>query len=157
MNPYCMFDLCRPRQRLGPRHAFPVTRSRTGDDLPGVGRGNMSDQEDTQIARHANLIAVAQPVAMIAALFAPKPAPRVARPSSATRTSLATSLATSLFSCVTSWKPTTSSLSGFSRPRTLIPTTCRPLTLFRLCSRLLYLTCPKQWPLTQTPLARILP
>ena len=38
MNPYCMFDLCRPRQmRLDPRCAFPVTRSGAGVDLPGVG------------------------------------------------------------------------------------------------------------------------
>jgi hypothetical protein len=42
MNPYCMFDLCRPRRtRLGPRSAFPVTCSGAGVDLPGVGHGDL--------------------------------------------------------------------------------------------------------------------
>ena len=54
MNPYCIFDL--RRHQWQPRHcqsnqgcrAFPVTRSGADVDLPGVGRGDMSDQEDTQ-------------------------------------------------------------------------------------------------------------
>ncbi len=33
------------------------------------------------------------------------------------------------------------SLSEFSRPRTFLPTTCRTLLLFKLCSRMLHLTC----------------
>jgi hypothetical protein len=56
MNPYCIFDLCRPRRhRQGNqgRRAFPVTRSGVGVDLSGVGRGDMSDQEDTQAAQTA--------------------------------------------------------------------------------------------------------
>jgi len=59
MNPYCMFDPCRPRQHLGPRRAFPVTHSGAVVDLPGVGRRDMSEresclltlQEDTQTAQ----------------------------------------------------------------------------------------------------------
>ena len=97
------------------------------------------------------------PDAMIAALFAPSPAPRVARPSSVARTFQATDLATSLLSCVTSWKPTTSSLSGFSRPTTFLPTTCRMVMLLTLCSRLIYLTCLNQLPLTPTHLVRTIP
>ncbi len=298
MNPYCMFDLCRPRQSLGPRRAFPVTRRGSRVDLSGIGpaaqtcltrkillplklpvvapvlaeltivvttivdilgtgailfRLTIPDGLDAPSRRTkiflvtssasfcssaynsggyssvANLAVLSslswsslsmmlknapgwtrteriatrlktssitalkysgplslmpskcsntasQPLcaqkvwealltafpldhkSMQTALLARElvPAPRVARPSSSTRTSCPTGLATSLLSCVTSWKPTTSSLSGFSRPRTFLPTTCSTLTLFRLCSRLLYLTCLKQLSLTQTPLARIL-
>ena len=57
VNPYHMFDLCRPqqaRQRQGNpgRRAFPVTRNGAGLDLPGSGRGrsDMSDPEDTSQA-----------------------------------------------------------------------------------------------------------
>jgi hypothetical protein len=107
--------------------------------------------------RHATLIAMAQPVAMLAVLFAPRPAPQLARPPCAARTSQATALATSLLSCVTSWKPTTSSLSEFSGPATFLLTTCRMVMLLMLCSRLLYLSCLKQLPLTPTHLVRTLP
>jgi len=59
MNPYCIFDLHRPHRQ--PRHhqgnqgrsAFPVTRTGAGVDLPGVGRRDMSDQEDTPTAQAA--------------------------------------------------------------------------------------------------------
>jgi len=55
MNPYCIPDLRRPRHHKGNqgRLAFPVTRSGTGVDLPGVGRRDMSDQEDTPTAQAA--------------------------------------------------------------------------------------------------------
>ena len=50
--------LRRPTRRPGPfardaRRAFPVTRSGAGVDLPGVGRRDMSDQEDTSTAQAA--------------------------------------------------------------------------------------------------------
>ena len=54
-------------------------------------------------------------------------------------------------------KPTTSSLSEFSRTATFLLTTCRMVMLLMLCSRLLYLSCLKQWPLTPTHLVRTLP
>ena len=55
MNPYCILDLRRPRHRRDNqgRNAFPVTRSGVGVDLPGVGRRDMSDQEDTPTAQAA--------------------------------------------------------------------------------------------------------
>ncbi len=54
---YGTSDLCRPqrdRNRQDPRHAFTVTRSDAGVDLPGFGRGrsDMShDEDDGQTAR----------------------------------------------------------------------------------------------------------
>jgi len=52
VNPYCTFDLCRPRGLSHPpsascdRSSFALTRSGNNIDLPGFGRGhsNMSDQ-----------------------------------------------------------------------------------------------------------------
>ena len=53
-EPLLHFGLCRPRRRQGNHNqdhrAFPVTRSGAGVDLPGVGRRDMSDQEDTSTA-----------------------------------------------------------------------------------------------------------
>ncbi len=50
VNTYRMFDLCRPRHRLGNRgsRAFTVTRSGAGIDLPGFehSSSDMSDHED---------------------------------------------------------------------------------------------------------------
>jgi hypothetical protein len=50
VNTYHMFDLCRPRHRLGNRgcRAFTITRSGACIDLPGFGHGrnDMSDHED---------------------------------------------------------------------------------------------------------------
>ncbi len=106
--------------------------------------------------RHATLIAMAQPVVMLAVLFAPRPAPQLARPLRTARTFQATALATSLLSCVTSWKLTTSSLSVFSRAATFLLTTCRMVILLMLCSRLLSPSCLKQLPLTPTHLVRTL-
>jgi hypothetical protein len=53
MNPYSIPDLLCPRHRNRNqgRRAFPDTRSGAGVDLPGVGRTDMSDQEDTSIAQ----------------------------------------------------------------------------------------------------------
>ena len=60
MNPYCMFDLCRPRwtrhlQGNQGRCTFLVTRNGAGIDLPGFERDrtDMSDQEDTPAAQTA--------------------------------------------------------------------------------------------------------
>jgi len=49
-------------------------------------------------------------------------------------------------------KPTTSSLSEFSRTATFLLTTCRMVMLLMLCSRLLCPSCLKQLPLTPTHL-----
>jgi hypothetical protein len=59
VNPYCTFDLCRPRGRDRPpsascdRRAFALTRSGDGIDLPGFGRGhsNMSDPDTARLLR----------------------------------------------------------------------------------------------------------
>jgi len=56
----------------------------------------------------------------------------------------------SLLSCVTSWKPTTSSLSAFSRPATFLLKTCRMVMLLMLCSRLLSPSCLKPTHLVRT-------
>ncbi len=100
------------------------------------------------------------PIINVLLAFTDHPTPKTlgfARPSIAARTSRATTLATSLFSCATSWKPTTSSLSQFSRLRTFLPTTCKTLLLFKLCSRPMHLTCLKRLPQTRTPLVRTTP
>ena len=63
---------------------------------------------------------------------------------------------TSLLFWSTSLNNAASSLGGFSRPTTFLPTTCTTLSLFKLCTRPLRLTCLKQSSLTPTPLPRTL-